>query len=329
MDRRLCEQVPLVCPACRARLDAATSGDTPGPGLTVASADATGSRGELIHGTLACPRAGGCGREYPVLDRIPILVADLDAYLRDERETILRRRDLPAWADDLLDLPLDDADVGRRRARALAAYAAAYPAPPPPLLASLAEGLPAFLQKCLATHGPAPRPGAIRRGLDAGCAAGGFTGVLARHVELAIGIDLAFDRVRHAREASAGVTGPRPSFVVASADEPTFDAGTFDVVLAVNLLDAVPDPRRLLRALDRGLRPGGLLVLTTPFEYTTALTALEDRLEEDELLETLAPGYEVVEDADGVPWHLPAGERHHDVYLVRAVGARKRIEAMP
>jgi SAM-dependent methyltransferase len=326
MDRRLCEQVPLVCPACRARLDDEGSGTTPGPGLTVASADATGSHGELIHGTLACPRAGGCGREYPVLDGIPILVVDLDTYLRDERETILHRRDLPAWARELLDLSLDDADARRRRTRALAAYAATYPAPPHPLLASLAEGLPAFLQKCLAAHGPSPRAGAIRRGLDAGCATGGFTGLLARHVDLAIGIDLAFDRVRHAHEATATspVTGPRPSFVVASADEPAFDADTFDAVLAVNLLDAIRDPRRLLRALDRSLRPGGLLVLTTPFEYGTEVTELEDRVEEDELLETLAPGYEVVEDADDVPWHLPASERHHDVYLVRAIAARKR-----
>jgi SAM-dependent methyltransferase len=279
----------------------------------------------LIHGTLACASAGGCGREYPVLDGVPILVADLDAYLRDERATILRRRDLPPWADELLDLSLDDADAEQRRARILATYTAAYPMPPHPLLAPLAEGLPALLQKCLATHSPARTAGAIRRGLDAGCATGGFTGLLARHVDLAIGIDLAFDHVRHAREmALATATGKRPSYLVASANESVFDDGTFDTILAVNILDANHDPRRLLAALGRSLRPGGLLVLTTPFEYTTALTELPDRIEEDELLDTLATEYEVIEDADDVPWHLPVSARHHDVYLVRAIAARKR-----
>jgi SAM-dependent methyltransferase len=178
----------------------------------------------------------------------------------------------------------------------LTAYGAAYPTPPHPLLAPLAEGLPAFLQKCLATHGPAPWAGAIRRGLDAGCATGRFTGLLARHVELAVGIDLAFDQVRRARElAMPTAAETRPSFLVASADEPVFDDGTFDGILAVNILDATRDPRRLLGALGRTLRPGGLFVLTTPFEYATALTELQDRIEEDELLETLAVDYEVIE----------------------------------
>lgn len=325
MDRTLCEQIPLVCPACRARLEAEGTGAVHCPRLSAAAVDVSGSDGELIHGTLACPAAGGCGREYPVLDGIPILVVDLDDYLRDERATILRRRDLPPWADDLLDLSLDDTDAEQRRARILSAYGAAYPTPPHPLLAPLAEGLPAFLQKCLATHSPAPRAGVIRRGLDAGCATGGFTGLLSRHVDVAVGIDLAFDHVRRARElAMPTATGRRPSFLVASANEPVFDDSTFDTILAVNVLDANRDPRRLLGALGRSLRPGGLFILATPFEYTTALTELPDRIEEDELLETLAPNYEVIEDADDVPWHVPVSARHHDVYLVRAIAARKR-----
>ena len=330
MHRGLCEQVPLVCPACRAPLEGEGSGIVHAPRLSVAAVDVTSSDGELIDGTLACPAAGGCDREYPILDGIPILVADLDDYLRNERTIILRRRDLPPWADELLDLSLDDADAEQRRARILGAYDAAYPTPPHPLLAPLAEGLPAFLQKCLATHGPAPRPGVIRRGLDAGCATGGFTGLLARHVDLAIGIDLAFDHVRRAREAAMPTAAGTPlSFLVASADEPVFDGGTFDAILAVNILDATRDSHRLLGTLGHTLRPGGLLVLTTPFEYATALTELQDRIEEDELLETLAVDYEVIEDAGEVSWHLPVSARHHDVYFVRAIAARKRERASP
>src|ERR1700752_4883796 len=113
--------MPLVCPACRARLEADGRGTGDGPRLSVAAADVTGPDGELIHGTLACLPDGGCGREYPVRDGIPILVIELDDYLRNEPTTILRRRDLPPWAEELLDLSLDDADAGQRRARILAA----------------------------------------------------------------------------------------------------------------------------------------------------------------------------------------------------------------
>src|SRR4029450_5994372 len=134
----------------------------------------------------------------------------------------------------------------------------------------------------------------------------GFTGLLARHVDLAVGIDLAFDHVRRARELAMPTSaGTRPSFLVASAAEPVFEDGAFDAILAVNILDATRDPRRLLGALGQSLRPGGLLILTTPFDYATGLPELRARIEEDELLETLAVDYEVIEDADDVSWHLP------------------------
>jgi SAM-dependent methyltransferase len=285
-----------------------------------------GPDGALVHGTLACAAPPGCGREYPVIDGLAIVVDDLAGYLREERRVILRRRDLPAWAHELLDLDLDDGDPERRRAQSLAAYAAAYPAPPDPALAGLAAGLPAFLDRCLAAH--APR-GAGTRGLDAGAGTGGFTALLARHVDHAVGFELAFDRARRAREdARARGGGRRPWFAVASAEVPPFDAASFDVVTALNVLDAVRHPRRLLAALHRCLRPGGLLVVTTPFTYASARTPLAEQLDEDELLPWLAalggaPGYEVLEDEPRVPWHLPTGDRHHDVYLVRAIAARK------
>lgn len=49
--------------------------------------------------------------------------------------------------------------------------------------------------------------------------------------------------------------------------------GTFDLILAANLLDRVEDPKRLLqKVLPRLVGPGGLLLLTSPYtwfeEYT-------------------------------------------------------------
>jgi SAM-dependent methyltransferase len=43
--------------------------------------------------------------------------------------------------------------------------------------------------------------------------------------------------------------------------------GTLDAVLALEVLEHVPDPERMIREAARVLTPGGMLVLTTPFMY--------------------------------------------------------------
>jgi SAM-dependent methyltransferase len=49
--------------------------------------------------------------------------------------------------------------------------------------------------------------------------------------------------------------------------------GTFDLVLAANLLDRVPHPHRLLQiVLPRLVRPGGLLLITSPYTWTAEFT---------------------------------------------------------
>jgi SAM-dependent methyltransferase len=53
--------------------------------------------------------------------------------------------------------------------------------------------------------------------------------------------------------------------VVADLHELPLDDATFDFVLCTEVLEHVNDPRRVLRELGRILRPGGRLLLTTPF----------------------------------------------------------------
>ncbi len=49
-------------------------------------------------------------------------------------------------------------------------------------------------------------------------------------------------------------------------------AGAFDVVLAANLMDRVPDPQRVLQQARAALAPGGVLVLTSPFSWSEEYT---------------------------------------------------------
>lgn len=49
--------------------------------------------------------------------------------------------------------------------------------------------------------------------------------------------------------------------------------GTFDAVLAANLLCRVPDPQACLQGMADALNPGGVLVLTSPFTWMEDYTA--------------------------------------------------------
>lgn len=49
--------------------------------------------------------------------------------------------------------------------------------------------------------------------------------------------------------------------------------GTFDAVLAANLLCRVPDPQTCLQGIADAMNPGGVLVLTSPFTWMEDYTA--------------------------------------------------------
>jgi SAM-dependent methyltransferase len=65
-----------------------------------------------------------------------------------------------------------------------------------------------------------------------------------------------------------------PSAVVwqSTAAELTYPNGHFDVVACLNVIDRVARPVTLLAELSRLPRPGGVLVLSSPFEFRARLT---------------------------------------------------------
>jgi SAM-dependent methyltransferase len=50
------------------------------------------------------------------------------------------------------------------------------------------------------------------------------------------------------------------------------DLGACDLVLGANLVCRLPEPRRFLRQLPRLVKPGGQLLLTTPFTWLEQFT---------------------------------------------------------
>ena len=162
------------------------------------------------------------------------------------------------------------------------------------------------------------------RALDVGCAVGRSSFELARHCREVIGIDFsrafvdAADTVRTRgaldydfiiegeRTARAiarlpqGVDPGRVAFEAGDAMALRDELGSFDVVLAANLLCRLPDPRRFLARLPSLVRPGGQLLLTTPFTWLEEYTPREnwiggrgDASSADVLTELLSPHFEL------------------------------------
>jgi len=90
--------------------------------------------------------------------------------------------------------------------------------------------------------------------LDIGCGYKPYKNLFKPHVTQHIGVDV--PSTMHGIEA-IDIAGTALNLPVAD--------GTFDTVLATEVLEHVPDPSRMLCEISRVLRPGGNLILSVPF----------------------------------------------------------------
>jgi SAM-dependent methyltransferase len=97
--------------------------------------------------------------------------------------------------------------------------------------------------------------------LDAGCGVGYGTAYLARAARRVVGVDVFEDAIVYARTryAEADV-----EFLVADVLDLPFGADSFDTACSFEILEHVADAERFVAELARVLRPGGMLVLSTP-----------------------------------------------------------------
>jgi putative 4-mercaptohistidine N1-methyltranferase len=181
-----------------------------------------------------------------------------------------------------------------------------------------------FAARCVRELLNSSSVGRDARALDVGCAVGRSSFELAGHCREVIGIDYsqafitAAEKIRatgaldydytvegsRTARATAGVPAridaQRIKFEVGNAMDLRADLGAFDVVLAANLLCRLPDPRVFLARVPQLVKPGGQLLLTTPFTWLEEFTPKDQwiggtgNLESaDELTQLLEPHFEL------------------------------------
>jgi putative 4-mercaptohistidine N1-methyltranferase len=134
------------------------------------------------------------------------------------------------------------------------------------------------------------------RALDIGCSVGRSTFELARHCAEVVGVDYsqAFIDAANRMKANGGhpamrsdegsattllnlkvdaaIDRQRVHFEAGDAQALRDDLGQFDIVIGCNLICRLGEPMRLLRRLSELVRPGGQLLITTPFTWLEAYT---------------------------------------------------------
>jgi len=283
----------LVCPGCRTR-----TGDR----IDVRTLDRAGD-------LLICE----CGRRYPIIDEVPIVMAHPAAYLRSEIATVVERDLAPEVCALLVaDGPDEahyprllehlsiymDAHWGDRAvapavapAGAAAGDRAGDRAGPPDgfAAAALIERLAGL-----------PR---VELAVELGCSAGRIVAELAACADRVVGLELNFGAIRRARrlldgervaygrrmigrhyapvEVEAGdraVARRRRQLVCGDALDPPLIQGMYDRVVALNLLDSVRQPAQLLSVVDGLCAPGGELILASPYSWQSAVMEDHERL---------------------------------------------------
>lgn len=309
----------VICPGCR-RLDDALHLQTLEPA------------GEV----LACE----CGRRYPVIDGVPIVLGDPGPYLRSEATAVLERDVSHDVAAALVEYGADDAPYARLLEH-VSTYVDAHwgdRADPPDGFAATA-----ILERL------AMRP-AVRDAVELGCSAGRMAAELVRNAERVMAIDLQFATLRRARRLLAGeplaygrrmvgrhyarvttragdLATDRVRFVCSDAVDPPLVPGHYDRVVALNLVDSVREPATLLAVLDGLCAPNGEVILSSPYSWQSGIVDDAARLGGANPAGAITTwfanrGYRV-EDQDDLPWSLRRDARSVITYRTHYVRVRK------
>jgi len=331
---------PLICLACRAQQGNDWSLHT----LEVARVLRAFDRGgdDVRDGILRCVNET-CRHEYPILDGIAVVHPDPAGLLEREGAGLIDPDlDVEALAALVRDVP--DGTPLNRQLELMSIYIDAHwadcatAAPGPPASADL-------IGRVAARAKEAP----VERAIELGASVGRWTRELAAGAGAVASLDQSLGALRRARRLLAGeaftyarrrvgrhyapvqLQSPPAAapvlFVCGDALDPPFAPGSFARVAALNIVDVVQDPGRLLSVVTSLCAPGGEVLLASPYEWQTGYVGEKNRIGDvDPAAAVVArlrgEGLTLLDEAE-IPWTLRRDDRAHVVYRTHYLRALK------
>ena len=160
-------------------------------------------------------------------------------------------------------------------------------------------------------------PADLGRVAEVGPGAGLLSRELAERAEELVLVDRVPRALLRASRAIGHEELPSPELVVALGEALPLEAEAYDCVAAMNVVDLLDDPASFLEHALDALRPGGLLILSSP---DPGLGGPSPQVL-GELV--VALGGVVREVVDGLPWLRHVSARHRQVYLAQVLVAER------
>lgn len=245
--------------------------------------------GLVWHGRIHCSNPA-CWQEFPILDGIPVLVADPVGFLTNSKHQVLLRNDLPADLESMIGDALgpgSDFDTTRHH---LSLYAGTH-------FADWTEDGGGAQVPAILDAGWSSIPSQEGAAIDLGTSVGrGVWELAARRAGPVVGADLNFSMLRLGQQLmlEGKATFPRRRIgVVFDPVEVTlpdemvsdrvdlwamdcmalpFRSDQFAMATALNLVDCIPGPTDMIVEAARILAAGAGAVFTTPYDWSPAAT---------------------------------------------------------
>ncbi len=104
--------------------------------------------------------------------------------------------------------------------------------------------------------------------LEVGAGTAALATELGRRAQFVVASDVSFEWMLLARRRLADAGLDNVALIVATGDALPFADGTFDLVVAADVVEHVPDATAFVDACHRALRPGGTFWLATPNRFS-------------------------------------------------------------